>query len=159
MRLASTLAATLALCLAAAPALAQSPRDRLFPDDLGCYRRDYDAAHLAAHPDQLVKTIRLSADRPFSDERFLLLAVEILPRGGEAVLAHAYCENTGGILSCGLEGDAGWLQLEPTAKGLRAKVGRDGIGFETDTGFLTFGGGQSDDEVFALPRVDEEACQ
>lgn len=148
----------LALCLAS-PALAESPRAALFPDDQGCYRRDYDAAHLAAHPDQLVKTIRLSADKPYSDDRYLLLAIEIVPREGEAVLAHGYCENTGGSLSCGLEGDAGWLTLEPTATGLRAKVGRDGIGFETDTGFITFGGGQSDDEVFALPRAMEEACQ
>lgn len=143
----------------ASPALAESPRAALFPGDGGCYRSDYDAAHLAAHPDQLVKTIRLSADRPYSDERTLLLAIEILPRGGEAVLAHGYCENTGGSLSCGLEGDAGWLTLEPTAKGLRATVGRDGIGFETDTGFVTFGGGESDDEVFAIPRAPEEACQ
>lgn len=151
-------ALVLALCLCQ-PANAESPRATLFPDDLGCYRRDYDAAHLAAHPDQLVKTIRLSPDKPFSDARYLLLAIEILPRGGEAVLAHGYCENTGGSLSCGLEGDAGWLTLEPTAKGLRAKVGRDGIGFETDTGFITFGGGQSDDAVFAIPRAPEEACQ
>lgn len=146
------------ICLAL-PAHAESPRAALFPEDQGCYRRDYDAGHLAAHPDQLVKTIRLSADRPYSDERSLLLAIEILPRGSEAVLAHAQCENTGGSLSCALEGDAGWLTLEPTSKGLRAKVGRDGIGFETDTGFITFGGGQSDDAVFAIPRAPEEACQ
>lgn len=147
------------LCLIASPALAESPREALFPDNWGCYRRDYDAAHLAKHPDQLVKTIRLSPDAAFSDERQLLLAVEIVPRGGEAVLAHGFCENTGGNLSCGLESDAGWLMLEPTATGLRATVGRDGIRFETDTGFITFGGGHSDDEVFAIPRAPEEACQ
>jgi hypothetical protein len=147
------------LCLIAPPALAESPREALFADNRGCYRRDYDAAHLAKHPDQLVKTIRLSPDAEFSDDHSLLLALEILPRGGEAVLAHGICENTGGSLSCGLEGDAGWLMLEPTAKGLRATVGRDGISFETDTGFVTFGGGHSDDAVFAIPRAPEEACQ
>ena len=36
----------------ASPALAESPRAALFPGDGVCYRRDYDAAHLAAHPDQ-----------------------------------------------------------------------------------------------------------
>lgn len=148
----------LALC-AATPALAESPRAAVFPGDQGCYRRDYDAAHLAAHPDQLVKTIRLSADSAQSDARFLLLTIEIQPRGGAAVRARGYCENTGGSLSCGLEGDAGWLTLEPTSKGLRAKVGRDGIGFETETGFVSFGGGQSDDEVFAIPHAPKAACQ
>lgn len=146
------------LCLIAAPALAESPRAALFPDDRGCFRRAYDAAHLAAHPDQLVKEIRLSPDKPVSDERFLVLAVQILPRGADWLLGHAYCENTAGSLSCGMEGDAGWLMLEPTAKGLRATVGRDGITLEGDAGFVTFGAGQSDDEVFALSRVTPEAC-
>ena len=151
--------ALLALLCLATPALAESPRDALFPEDRGCYRRDYDTAHLARHPDQRVKQIRLSPDKEASDDRYLVLAIEILPRGGEAVLAHGYCENTGGSLSCGLEGDAGWLTLERTAKGVRASVGRDGISLETDTGFVTFGGGQSDDEVFAIPRAAEAACQ
>lgn len=150
----------LALCLLASPALAESPRDALFPGDEGCYRRDYDAAHLAAHPDQLVREIRLSPDKAVLDARYLVLKVQVRLRGSDdELLANAYCENTGGSLSCGLEGDAGWLTLEPTAKGLRASVGRDGIGFETDTGFVTLGGGQSDDAVFAIPRARAEACQ
>lgn len=150
----------LALCLLASPALAESPRDALFPGDEGCYRRDYAAGHLAAHPDQLVREIQLSPDKAVLDARYLVLKVQVRLRGSDdELLASAYCENTGGSLSCGLEGDAGWLTLEPTAKGLRASVGRDGIGFETDTGFVTFGGGQNDDAVFAIPRASAEACK
>ncbi len=49
----STICTSLALALAAAQAGAQPTP--------GCYHRAYDAAHLAAHPDQVVETIWLNA--------------------------------------------------------------------------------------------------
>ena len=41
------------------PALGPPLRDRLKPDQPFCYGRDYDAAHLRAHPDQVTTSIRL----------------------------------------------------------------------------------------------------
>ncbi|MER9601844.1 hypothetical protein [Mesorhizobium sp. M0243] len=42
-----------------APALGVPLRERLKPDQTFCYGRDYDAAHLGSHPDQLTKSIRV----------------------------------------------------------------------------------------------------
>jgi hypothetical protein len=41
------------------PALGPPLRDRLKPDQPFCYGRDYDPAHLKAHPDQVTTSIRL----------------------------------------------------------------------------------------------------
>ncbi|RWO31119.1 MAG: hypothetical protein EOS10_15490 [Mesorhizobium sp.] len=41
------------------PALGAPLRERLKPDQPFCYGRDYDAAHLGSHPDQLTHTIRV----------------------------------------------------------------------------------------------------
>ena len=41
------------------PALGAPLRERLKPDQSFCYGRDYDAAHLGSHPDQLTRTIRV----------------------------------------------------------------------------------------------------
>lgn len=143
----------------AAPAFAESPRAALFPTDASCYLRAYDSAHLASHPDQLVKEIALGPEPGSFEADVLVLRVTVRLRGdAELRQADAYCENTGGTLSCGLEGDAGWFQLSPTAKGARMEVGRDGLGFEGETGFVELGGGQSDDEVFALPAVPADSC-
>lgn len=137
----------LPLLLIATPAFAESPRDALFPTERSCYQRQYDKAHLAKHPDQLVKTIAVGPEPGTMNARQLVLRVTVSLRGmAEQLLGYAYCENTGAVLSCGMEGDAGWFQIKPTAKGALIQVGRDGIGFEGDTGFVALGG----DESFAL---------
>ncbi|BCG93253.1 hypothetical protein [Mesorhizobium sp. 131-2-1] len=41
------------------PALGAPLRERLKPDQPFCYGRDYDAAHLASHPDQVTQSIRV----------------------------------------------------------------------------------------------------
>ncbi len=41
------------------PTLGPPLRERLKPDQAFCYGRDYDAAHLASHPNQLTKSIRV----------------------------------------------------------------------------------------------------
>ncbi|RUX51769.1 hypothetical protein EN994_16300, partial [Mesorhizobium sp. M7A.F.Ca.CA.002.09.1.1] len=42
-----------------AAALGAPLRERLKPDQAFCYGRDYDAAHLGSHPDQLTQSIRV----------------------------------------------------------------------------------------------------
>lgn len=149
----------LPLLLLATPALAESPREALFPSDGACYLRFYDKAHLAQHPDQLVKEIAVGPEPSSMKAGQLVLRVAVSLRGNpEQFRGYAYCDNTGGTLSCGLEGDAGWFQMQPTAKGALLMVGRDGIGFEGDSGFVELGGGRSDDESFAMPRVPADSC-
>jgi hypothetical protein len=41
------------------PALGPPLRERLKPDQAFCYGRDYDAAHLSSHPNQLTQSIRV----------------------------------------------------------------------------------------------------
>jgi hypothetical protein len=41
------------------PALGAPLRERLKPDQPFCYGRDYDAAHLASHPEQVTQSIRV----------------------------------------------------------------------------------------------------
>ncbi|RVD31354.1 hypothetical protein [Mesorhizobium sp. M4B.F.Ca.ET.017.02.2.1] len=41
------------------PALGAPLRERLKPDQAFCYGRDYDAAHLKSHPDQVTQSIRV----------------------------------------------------------------------------------------------------
>lgn len=147
------------LLLLAGPALAESPGEALFPSEISCYRRVYDQAHLARHPDQLAKEIAVGPVPDSMKAGQLVLQVAVSLRGNpEIFLGYAYCDNTGGTLSCGLEGDAGWFQMKPTAKGALLMVGRDGIGFEGDTGFVELGGGRSDDEAFSMPKVPAKSC-
>ena len=44
-------------CLLATPALGETPREAMFPSDGSCYRRQYSADHLAAHPAQRMEWI------------------------------------------------------------------------------------------------------
>ncbi len=147
----------LALTLAATPALAESPQAAMFPSDASCYLRQYSQIHLAGHPDQMVREIALGPAGQQGHQ--LVLRVAVYLRGStERFTADAYCENTGGSLSCGLEGDGGWFTLESARQGLKMKVGREPLGFEGETGFITFGGAASDDNVFLLPPVPADAC-
>ncbi|RWC88799.1 MAG: hypothetical protein EOS72_15920 [Mesorhizobium sp.] len=41
------------------PALGPPLRERFKPDQAFCYGRDYDAAHMSSHPDQLTQSIRV----------------------------------------------------------------------------------------------------
>lgn len=149
----------LPLILLASPAFAESPRQAMFPTDGSCYLRHYDKAHLAKHPDQLVKDIAVGPEPSSMKAGQLILRVAVSLRGNpEPFLGYAYCDNTGSTLSCGLEGDAGWFQMKPTAKGALLMVGRDGIGFEGGSGFVELGGGRSDDESFAMPKVPADSC-
>lgn len=148
------------LLLIATPALAQSPRDLMFPSDATCYLRHYTAAHLASHPAQRVTDIALGPDQPSWNAQELTLRLGVSLRGtSDYFLSYAYCENTGGALSCHLEGDAGWFTLEPAAKGgLVMTTGRGGIGFEGAEGMFLIGGSASDDNSFLIPPVPADSC-
>lgn len=148
------------LVLIAAPASAQSPRDLMFPSDATCYLRHYSAAHLASHPAQRVTQIALGPEPGSRNPMQLTLRLAVSLRGtGEDFLSLAYCENTGGALSCQVEGDSGWFMLKPAAKGgILMTTGRRGLGFEGERDFVQIGGGASDDNSFLIPPVPADSC-
>jgi hypothetical protein len=71
--------------LAAAPALAETAKDRMFSGKSGCYSRSYSAEHLAAHPDQQVTRINVAPMPGAGGEGLVLRARQTLrcDHGGE----------------------------------------------------------------------------
>ncbi|GAB1478325.1 hypothetical protein MASR2M74_08710 [Paracoccaceae bacterium] len=149
----------LALSLLATPALAESPRAAMFPSDASCYLRHYDKAHLASHPQQQVSEIAIGPQTGSFESDVLSLTVALSLRGvSEIYTRTAYCENTGGSLSCQMEGDAGWFTLTPRKKGaVLLEVGKGGLVFE-GRNFIYISGTMGDDREFLLPPVPADSC-
>lgn len=149
------------LTLSAMPALAESPREAMFPGGQGCYLRQYSEEHLLRHPDQRVTGIGLWQLAEETDAEQLALTLALFVRGdSERFSATAYCQNTGGSLSCGLEGDGGWFTLSEAKNDVvRMKIGRQPLSLEGATGVIEIGGGTSDDELFLLAHITEGRCQ
>lgn len=146
------------IALLAAPAMAQSPQEAIFPFDGYCYLRHYSSAHLAEHPDQRVREVALGPYPGFVNADAPMVKVVLSLRGGNRYEATAYCENDGGALSCQLESDGGWFHLQPRPKGaVLFQVGRRGIAFE-GADFLELSGTRGDDREFLLPHVPADSC-
>lgn len=106
-------AATALGLVLASPTLAQT-----LP--MGCFARDYDAAHLAANPQQNVQSIRLNfvPEHEFGSN---VMAVRVLLAnqaraadegfGGQVMEQLSYCWDDGGTLRCGVECDAGIMDI------------------------------------------------
>lgn len=153
--------ALMASLLPAAGALAESPRDAIFPTDATCYLRHYDKGHLASHPDQLVTQIALGPmQEAFGDPRQTIVTLMLWRRGSsEGYVASAYCENEADHLYCPMEGDAGAFALTPQKGGkVMLKVARRGMAFEGGRDFFEISGTSGDDRAFLLPRVPADAC-
>jgi hypothetical protein len=110
----SRLSLAMLKCLAGAPLAAQAPTELMFPGKSGCYERQYSTDHLAGHPAQRVTEISLTAEGSIADP-MLGLWVHVTLRGapGGSFEALAYCENEGGQIYCGMEGDAGGFTVAP----------------------------------------------
>ncbi len=150
----------LALTLAATPALAQSPRDTMFPGGEGCYLRNYTRAHLAGHPDQRVTEIALGPWAPGrADPRYLVLTIAVSLRGEPGLLTSAaYCENEADHLFCGLEGDAGSFVLEPPGTVPFAFPSPATACPSKRERLHHLSGTTGDDRVFLLPPVPADSC-
>jgi hypothetical protein len=138
----------------AAPVLAQSVRDQLIPVDNPCYGRIYDADHMAAHPDQQIQQIAVTAfGETMNPEGYdVMLHLEVKLRG-DPILYHngGFCDRAGNDLECGLEGDAGKMNLTTRGDQIALVPGSYGIrvwamGHEE----VQFGLPGSDDLLFLL---------
>lgn len=149
-------ATALGLTAFALPALAQSPRDQMFPAENTCYARDYSPDHLQSHPAQRVTSISLTPDPGTASDQLLRLWVKVSLRGqpGGEFEALSYCENTGGELYCGMEGDAGGFAIAPAKNGgVLVTVSSLGMGFENESGFVTLERNSGDDRSFLLGKA------
>lgn len=148
------------LALLPAPALAELPAP-------GCYARDYDAAHLAAHPGQGVAALRLWFFTEDSEGHTPAALVEarMAPQGqaardgvdGQVLTQYAVCDPDG---TCFVECDGGAFTSAPQADG----------GLSITTSFFRVGendscGGTSDlaegpgGTTYRLSAAPDEACR
>ncbi|MCU0906929.1 MAG: hypothetical protein MUF73_05645 [Rhodobacteraceae bacterium] len=106
------------LLLLAAPASAQG-----MPQ--GCWARDYDAAHLAANPDQVVRAMRLSFGKDPENGPVAWLEVTLADQGhagreglgGVLLQQGLLCRADGGRPTCVVECDGGSFEVVAQAGG------------------------------------------
>ena len=151
--------------LACAVPAAAGPFETVFGqrDLTACFYREYDGAHLTAHPRQLTRIIEIDMEppdgdqQPYTPERFELgLGVQ-----GRATAdwytANAICKTDTTGFSCYLEGDGGTFKLAPLPDG-GMELATDGFSIEGEPGFLEIGQGKSDDTKFLLRPADHALC-
>lgn len=157
------LAAGLATLLGTMPAQA-GPREAIFSDGTGCYRRVYGGAHLRAHPGQRTVAIELGyrprpSDRREADSSPVQVYLFSRYRGDTKALAgghEAHCRADGHATTCSVDGDAGGFSLTAIGNGaVRLRIG-DRLTIETDTDFVDMHA--SDDRTFVLRRLPATAC-
>ncbi|MDH3475423.1 MAG: hypothetical protein OEM59_17215 [Rhodospirillales bacterium] len=161
MRSTISISAIVALALAGAATAQEGPR-------LGCYARDYTAAHLASHPDQIVGHIvmRVRPD-PAGPGTLADLAVWTADQGhvrkaglgGQRFDQVLICWREGKAAVCGVECDGGLMQVERD----------DGEVLQFRTDYLLVGGGGCEGLVdlaerpgqavsYRLSRAPDAAC-
>lgn len=125
----------------------------------GCFVRDYDADHLASHPDQLVKNVSLGISPLSEGGKRPKLMLFVFLRGDDYYYStSADCRPKGANLACKLESGKGSFTLSAeTPSSLRLTVGRDGLAFPGgNQPFIS--GTRGDDRVFVIPNVDGDYC-
>ena len=170
---ANALFLTVVATLAAVPAVAQVSQSKeaigrqIFGQKSGgahaCYRRVYDAAHLAGHPKQNVTTMLLLAARnpEEGDSYSYSLDIGVSFRGtGKRFEATGMCNLSGAGLGCGVDCDGGSIDVSMRdGRTILVKI-PDGARLmaaseEASTRRGKFG---EDDKVFRLERTKTTDC-
>ncbi len=141
----------------------------------GCFRRIYDAAHLAAHPGQTVKSItvlikpvtgrRSDIDRWWYNKRWIANAKLIFTLRGMKTKYYAYnadCVANAAGLDCPMEEDAGRFTLTRSGAGLTFVVIGDLImsraGQDLLDSNVSVRANNSEDRTFVLLEAEADAC-
>ena len=136
-------------------------------DLAGCYRRVYDAAHLAHNPGQKVTVIRVRLTPADADPAAAFnVDVDVTLRASKADWnAGGPCKRQGESLACDFSDTGGGALLTRHASGLRLEVtgekglGLEGIGLGGEGGERTFKNlTKPDDGVFLLDAAPG-ACE
>lgn len=148
------------LVLLPCPLLGQTGATAMFPPEAACFHRQYDAAHLAKHPQQQVIDIALTPAEGQEVSTSLVVDISVKLRDiSDSYIGSAYCEPDTVGLSCGMEGDAGAFGLELREDGaLLLKVDPRGMSFEGAQDFLTLSGNSGDDRAFLMYPVAAADC-
>ena len=168
MSLRPAASAALSLFCFASPAAARPLEAELPTRGEACWQRIYDAAHLKAHPKQMVARIRLTHTGGSVDGQFYLtLDMRLRKRAG----AHGhdyklggYCKSEGARLTCAPEWDAGTFTVEKgPGKTLRVRNHQMIVNpFEYDSEDIADDAvdlGKSDDASWLLKLVYPENCE
>ena len=131
------------------------------PDALGCFTRTYDRAHLARHPDQLIKEVQLNIHKPPPDidtGKFYWFVAQFRVRGKNKPLrTGGICNEKASGLHCFVECDGGGVDVVPRARDATMQLDRiSGPACNEDSARELTGG--KDDRVFRLDRVNDAAC-
>jgi hypothetical protein len=157
----------LLLSLLATPVLANSLETFLSSNDgNSCWERSYDAAHLKAHPKQIVTKIRLSTEVQDDGSIYAQLGFNMRKRtgqgGGFDYAAGSQCRARGERLSCPSEWDAGTFTIEKSGGALLVKhsgmiVNPSNYDSE-DIADNSVDLSKSDDATWLLRRLDNDSC-
>jgi hypothetical protein len=143
----------------------------------GCFRRAYDAAHLAAHPGQTVKSMavlmrpvtgrRSNNDRWWNNEPWIANAQLIITLRGKKTKYYGYnadCVASAAGLVCPMEVDAGMFTLARWAAGVKLvnasdiRLSRADGDFEASN-LPIVRANNSEDRTFLLPLAPAAACK
>jgi hypothetical protein len=134
--------------------------DRYFSNVLAgrpCFARTYNAAHLAAHAGQHVRSIEISLAKknfdgsPNSADRFELEFALMVKTSPEWYGQAAICRTTQAAFECFLKADGGLFRLTPlSGGGLRLDTGETGISLEGTADTVELSGKKGEDRSFDL---------
>jgi hypothetical protein len=162
---------------AASPSEDEAFQEQIFGHVLGktnahaCFQRVYDAPHLAKHPEQNVRTMRLlvtgHSDDPTNPSYSLGVGVTFrksgthFETGGDCGSIHGAGPKPH-VVHCGVECDGGTIDVRlKTAKSVLvsipegARVWKAGSDGDDDDGHKRFG---ADDKIFRLDRTSLADC-
>ncbi|WP_421726431.1 hypothetical protein [Bauldia sp.] len=126
-----------------------------------CYTRTYDAAHLAAHPQQRVTSFYVVDSGPgnaASVQDFVVSFGFTVKDSGDVYASAASCQAVPQGVQCWVDGDGGTFTLEGNGGGLRVRVG-DHLTVEGATSFSPDLGQGGDDKVILLYPDQALACR
>lgn len=130
----------------------------------GCFVRNYDAAHLATHVNQLVTNTRLVVRRSETNSAYSYnFILEFMMRGRTKPLrTEGSCRKEGKSFNCSVECDGGGVNVVPFST--HAMMYLDSIRMvDCDTGsenpgkYVSVSGGL-DDREFRINRVNDNMC-
>jgi hypothetical protein len=160
------------------PKLGEPLRVRLKPDQPFCYGRDYTAAHLASHPEQVTQTIRVfrgpvelasyaAASAADNWPNGADIMVSVTTRKGQAKAMQSYsCDGEGDQWRCVATDKASDAGCDVSAREIYLRRGANGTMMLANPGAglpvadLCTSGNQtaSDDKVFRLDPMPQAQC-
>jgi hypothetical protein len=128
---------------------------------LGCFVRIYDRTHLAEHPDQIVRVVKLSITKAAGHHYDYNFSLQMQLRGRNKILETAGgCHSERAGIKCSVECDGGSVYVVPHAGHAMMFLDRIRMA-ECGKSFIEGGEdvtGGKDDREFRLDRTDDLVC-